>query len=77
MKTLTTGFLMLVTMYGQVNADNHPATGNKITLSLDNTSEVSSAKGSLPRLRLPRTISNWSGMNWQICGLLSQRSNIR
>lgn len=41
MKILTIGFLMLVTMCGQVNADHHSETNNKITLSLDGTSEVS------------------------------------
>ena len=40
MKISTIGFLMLVTMCGQTNADNHSATNNKITLSLDSTSEV-------------------------------------
>ena len=40
MKTLTIGFLILV-MSGQLNADNHSATNNKITLSLDDASEVS------------------------------------
>ena len=41
MKTLTIGFLILVTMSGQLNADDHSATNNKITLNLDPTSEVS------------------------------------
>ncbi len=41
MKTLTIGFLILVMMSGQLNADNHSATNNKITLSLDDASEVS------------------------------------
>ena len=41
MKTLTIGLLMLVAMGGQLNADNHSATHNKIILNLDGTSEVS------------------------------------
>lgn len=40
MKTLTIGFLILVMMSGHLNADNHSATNNKITLSLDDASEV-------------------------------------
>ena len=41
MKTLTIGFLILILMSGQLNADNHAAANNKITLNLDGTSEVS------------------------------------
>ena len=41
MKILTIGFLILVTFNGQLNADNHSAAKNKITLNLDDTSEVS------------------------------------
>ena len=41
MKTLTISFLILVTICGQLNADDHSATNNKITLNLDPTSEVS------------------------------------
>ena len=41
MKIVTIGFLTLVAMYGQLNADNHSVVNNKITLSLDGTSEVS------------------------------------
>ena len=40
MKTLTIRFLILVMMSGQLNADNHSTTNNKITLSLDGASEV-------------------------------------
>ena len=40
MKTLTIGFLILVMMSGQLNADEN-AIPNKITLNLDNTAEVS------------------------------------
>ena len=40
MKILTVGFLILVVMSGQLNADNHSAANNKITLNLDGTSEV-------------------------------------
>lgn len=39
MKILTVGFLILIMMNGQLNADNHSA-ANKITLNLDDTSEV-------------------------------------
>ena len=39
MKTLTIGFLVLVMMIGQLNADEN-TTHNKITLNLDDTSEV-------------------------------------
>ena len=41
MRTLTIGFLIVFMISGQVNADNHSATQNKITLSLDGASEVS------------------------------------
>ena len=40
MKILTVGFLILVVMSGQLNADNRSAANNKITLNLDGTSEV-------------------------------------
>lgn len=40
MKTLTIGFLILVAMSGNLNADNRPPTDNKITLNLDGASEV-------------------------------------
>ena len=41
MKILTIGLLILFMINGKVNADNHSMTHNKITLSLDSTSEVS------------------------------------
>ena len=41
MKTLTFGLLILFMMSGQLNADDHSAANNKITLNLDGTSEVS------------------------------------
>ncbi len=41
MKTLTVGFLILTMTLGQLNADNHSAANSKITLNLDDTSEVS------------------------------------
>ena len=41
MKIVTIGFLTLIAMYGQLNADNHSAAKNKIILHLDGTSEVS------------------------------------
>ena len=40
MKILTVGFLILVMMNGQLNADNHSVAKNKIKLNLDDTSEV-------------------------------------
>ena len=40
MKTLTIGLLILVVISGQLNADDHLAANNKITLNLDGTSEV-------------------------------------
>ena len=40
MKTITIILLVLVVMSGQLNADNHSTTNNKITLNLDDTSEV-------------------------------------
>ena len=40
MKILTVGFLILVVMSGQLNADNHSTANNKITLNLEGTSEV-------------------------------------
>jgi hypothetical protein len=40
MKTFAVAVLILITMGGQLNADNHPAANNKITLNLDDTSEV-------------------------------------
>ena len=40
MKTLTIGFLILVVMNGQLNANDHLATHTKITLNLDGTTEV-------------------------------------
>ena len=41
MKTLTIGLLILFMMSGQLNADDHLAANNKITLNLDGASEVS------------------------------------
>lgn len=41
MKILTIGLLILVVMGGQLSADNHSATNNKITLKLDGSPEVS------------------------------------
>ncbi len=40
MKILTVGFLILVVMSGQLGADNHSSTDNKITLNLNDASEV-------------------------------------
>ena len=41
MKILTVGLLILVMISGTLNADNHPATNNKITLNLGETPEIS------------------------------------
>ena len=40
MKTLTVAFLVLIVMSGPLNADNPSAADNKITLNLENNSEV-------------------------------------
>ena len=40
MKTLSVVLLVLIVMSGQLNADNHSAANNKITLNLDDTSEI-------------------------------------
>ena len=40
MKTLTVTVLIVIIMGGQLNANNHSATNNKITLKLDSTSVV-------------------------------------
>ena len=40
MKTLVIGLLILIVMGGHLNADNHSAANNKITLKLDDTSEI-------------------------------------
>ncbi len=40
MKILTVVLLALIVMSGQLNADNHSAANNKITLNLDDTSEI-------------------------------------
>ena len=41
MKTLSVALLVLIVISGQLNADNHSAANNKITLKLTDTSEVS------------------------------------
>ncbi len=41
MKVLTVALFILIVMSGQLNADNHSAMNNKITLNLTDTSEVS------------------------------------
>ena len=41
MKVLSIGFLILVTMSAQLDANNYSATNNKITLNLDSRSQVS------------------------------------
>ena len=40
MKTLTVAVLMVIIVSGQLNADNHSTTNNKITFHLDDISEV-------------------------------------
>ena len=40
MKTLTIILLILIVISGQLNADNHSAANNKITLKLNDTSEI-------------------------------------
>ena len=40
MKILTVAVLILIMLNGQLNADNHSAANNKITLKLDDTSEI-------------------------------------
>ncbi len=40
MKTLSVALLVLIVISGQLNADNHSAANNKITLNLDDTSEI-------------------------------------
>ena len=40
MKTLSVVLLVLIVMSGQLNADNHSAANKKITLNLDDTSEI-------------------------------------
>ena len=60
MKILASGLLILIIMGGQLNADNHSETKNKITLKLDGTSEVS-VKGFIAPIG--DTVSN-SGKNW-------------
>ena len=40
MKTVTVVLLMLIMLSGQLNADNHSAANNKITLNLEDNSEV-------------------------------------
>ena len=40
MKTLTVAVLILIIMGGPLNADNHSAANNTITLNLDGASEV-------------------------------------
>ena len=60
MKILAIGLLILIIMGGQLNADNHSETKNKITLKLDGTSEVS-VKGFIAPIG--DAVSN-SGKNW-------------
>ena len=40
MKTLSVTLLILMILGGQLNADNHSAANNKITLNIDDTSEI-------------------------------------
>ena len=45
MKTLTIGFLILIMINGQLNADNHSAAKNEIMLTLDSDRSEVSVKG--------------------------------
>ena len=60
MKTLSIALLILMIMGGQLNADNHSATNNKITLNLDDTSEVT-VKGFIASVEesLSDTFKKW------------------
>ena len=60
MKTLTIVLLVFIVMSGQLNADNHAATNNKIKLKLGDTSEVSVQGFIAP---IGDTVSN-SGKDW-------------
>ena len=80
MKILAIGLLILVMMGGVLNADDHSATNNKIALNLDGTSEVL-VEGFIAPIEYTQYVFAdvafmWSGMNWQICGLLNPRSGI-
>ena len=63
MKTLSITLLILIAMSGQLNADNHSAADNKITLNLDDTSEVL-VKGSiaLAEESLSDTFKQWDAL---------------
>ena len=63
MKTFAVAVLILITMGGQLNADNLSAVNNKITLNLDDTSEVF-VKGSIVLLEesLPDTFRQWDAL---------------
>ncbi len=61
MKILAFGFLTLIMMNGQLNADNHSAANNTIKLELDSTSEVL-VKGSIAPIE--HTVFNFH-VNWE------------
>ena len=63
MKTLSIALLILIAMSGQLNADNHSAADNKVTLNLDDTSEVL-VKGSIALLEesLSDTFKQWDAL---------------
>ena len=63
MKTLTTVLLILIVVSGQLNADDHSAANNKITLDLDGTSEVS-VKGFIAPVEesLSDTFKQWDAL---------------
>lgn len=63
MKILTTVILILIVVSGQLNADDHSAVNNKITLNLDGTSEVS-VKGFIAPVEesLSDTFKQWDGL---------------
>ena len=63
MKTLSIALLILIAMSGHLNADNPSAADNKITLNLDDTSEVL-VKGSiaLAEESLSDTFKQWDAL---------------
>ena len=76
MKTLSIALLILIAMSGQLNADNPSEADNKITLNLDDTSEVL-VKGSIALLEesLPDNFKQWDALvNLQVAEPEKQHS---
>lgn len=76
MKILTIGLLILMIMSGPLNADDHSATNDKITLNLDGTSEVS-VKGFIAPVEesLSDTFKQWDALvNLQVAEPEKQHS---